>query len=124
VNSFGQDHKVLEEEQATARGRRYGLKGRDGFGALSSSGSFAALRMTAGTNNGKNNNGKNNNGKNNNGRTNHGRNKPRQEQTTAGNKQRQEQTTAGKTTQEQTTARTNNSKKNKRRNCNCWRENV
>ena len=32
----------------------YGLKGTDGFGLLSSSGSFAALRMTAGTGNSRN----------------------------------------------------------------------
>jgi hypothetical protein len=33
----------------------YGLKSSDGFGLLSSSGSFAELRMTAGTGNGKDN---------------------------------------------------------------------
>jgi hypothetical protein len=41
-------------EQATAkRAQEYGLKGIDGLGLLSSSGFFASLRMTAGTNNGE-----------------------------------------------------------------------
>jgi hypothetical protein len=48
--------KVFEfvRRKATAkRGQEHGLKDMDGLGLLSSAGSFASLRMTAGTNNGE-----------------------------------------------------------------------
>src|SRR5260370_1420092 len=49
IGSGGNDDCASEEKRTGKSVEGYGLKGTDGFGSLSSSGSFAALRMTART---------------------------------------------------------------------------
>jgi hypothetical protein len=53
VSSFGRNDVSGKGTGNYRYGEGYGLKGTNDFGWLSSSGSFAALRMTAGTGNGK-----------------------------------------------------------------------
>src|SRR5260370_275030 len=50
VSGYGRNYGSGGEEKRKGKGvEGYGLKGTDGFGSLSSSGSFAALRITART---------------------------------------------------------------------------